>query len=164
MNDAAGLLAILREHGLKLGVAESCTGGMLGAALTDIPGSSDTFYGGVIAYHDDVKTKVLGLDPDKLAKHGAVSGWAVELMADAIRRQMGCDMAIAISGVAGPGGGSAKKPVGTVWIGIEGPEHLMDVARHDFEGSRDDIRQQAVQAALRRAVEMVQEAELEGVA
>ncbi len=161
---AASLLAVLREHGLRLAVAESCTGGLLGAQITDVPGSSDVFIGGIIAYEDDIKIKVLGLDRATLQRHGSVSGWTVEKMADALRQQWGCDMAIAISGVAGPGGGSTKKPVGTVWIGIEGPEHLMSVVRHDFQGDRDAIRKQAVEAALARAVEMVQEAELEGVA
>lgn len=158
------LASVLRKRGLKLGVAESCTGGMLGAAITAVPGASDVFLGGYIAYDDAVKTGVLGLDAKKLEKHGAVSAWAAGSMADAVRKKMGADMAIAITGVAGPDGGTVRKPVGTVWIGIEGPEHLIDAQRHRFKGDRDDVRRQAVEAALRRAAEMVAEAVTEGVA
>lgn len=161
---AESLLAMLRADGLRLGVAESCTGGLLSATLTDVPGASDVFEGGIIAYSDHVKTRALGLDEKKLAKHGAVSAWAVEAMASAVRELLGVAMAIAISGVAGPGGGSVRKPVGTVWYAIAGPEHLMDVRKLKCKGDRDAVRAAAVEAALQKAVEMVQEAEQEGVA
>lgn len=161
---AEALVAMLRERKLRLGVAESCTGGLLGAAITDIPGASEAFCGGVIAYEDAIKTSTLGLDAKRLEKHGAVSAWAVEAMAHAVRDLLGCEVGIAISGVAGPGGGTMRKPVGTVWIGISGPEQLFDAHRLKLKGDRAAVRQQAVEAALKRAAEMVSEATLEGVA
>lgn len=156
--------SLLRRRGLRLGVAESCTGGLLAATVTDVPGASDVFAGGFVAYSDEAKQRLLGLDAKKLRRHGAVSAWTTEAMAHGARERLACDMAIAVSGVAGPDGGSVRKPVGTVWIAIVGPEHLMDVRRLKFKGDRDDIRRQSVEAALQRAVDMIQEAAIGGVA
>lgn len=161
---AGRLLEILGERGLTLGVAESCTGGLLGAAITAVPGASNAFAGGFITYTDRLKSDLLGVDAGEIEGHGAVSASVVEAMAHGVRDRMRVDMAIAVSGVAGPGGGTEKKPVGTVWIAIMGPEHLLDVKRYRFDGDREAVRRQSVEAALQRAVDMVEEAELEGVA
>ncbi len=161
---AESLHALLRERNIRIGVAESCTGGLISGALTDVPGSSETFIGGIVAYDDDVKRDVLGLDGDKLAKRGSVSAWCVEAMAHAVRDKFGADMGIAVSGICGPGGGTIRKPIGTVWMAVCGPEHLFDVRRLKLKGDRPEIRQATVEAAIQRAVEMIQEATAEGVA
>jgi nicotinamide-nucleotide amidase len=118
---ASVVLAALRQHGQTLAVAESCTGGGLGAALAAVPGASDVFLGGVIAYANSVKQQLLGVPAGTLAAHGAVSDPVALAMAEGACRVTGADWAIAVTGVAGPGGGSADKPVGLVHIAIVGP-------------------------------------------
>jgi len=118
---AAVVLERLRERGQTLAVAESCTGGGLGAALAAVPGASDVFLGGVIAYANSVKQGLLGVPADLLEAHGAVSDPVACAMADGARRCTGSDWALAITGVAGPGGGSAEKPVGLVHLAVAGP-------------------------------------------
>ena len=118
---AAVVLAALRQRGQTLAVAESCTGGGLGGALAAVPGASDVFLGGVIAYANSVKQQLLGVPAGALAAHGAVSDPVALAMAEGARRATGADWAIAVTGVAGPGGGSADKPVGLVHIAIAGP-------------------------------------------
>ena len=118
---AAVVLAALRQRGQTLAVAESCTGGGIGAALAAVPGASEVFLGGVIAYANSVKQQLLGVPAGTLAAHGAVSDPVALAMAEGARRTTGADWAIAVTGVAGPGGGSADKPVGLVHIAIAGP-------------------------------------------
>lgn len=136
-----------RERALRIAVAESCTGGMLGTRLTTVPGSSDVFVGGVIAYDDDVKVRLLGVDPATLREHGAVSEETVREMATGIRRCLGAQIGIAITGVAGPSGGSAEKPVGLVWLAADVNERVR-ASHRIYPGSREEIRQRATQAAL----------------
>ncbi|MEY2645938.1 MAG: hypothetical protein RLZZ611_2587 [Cyanobacteriota bacterium] len=119
---AAVVLRLLRERGQTLAVAESCTGGGLGAAVAAVPGASDLFLGGVIAYANAVKQTLLGVPAALLAAHGAVSDPVAVAMAEGARRCTGADWALAITGVAGPGGGSAEKPVGLVHIAVAGPD------------------------------------------
>lgn len=136
-----------RERSLRLAVAESCTGGMLGARLTAIPRASDVFAGGVIAYDDAVKVNQLGVDPATLREHGAVSEQTAREMARGIRRILEAQIALAITGIAGPSGGSPEKPVGLVWIAAE----IGDRARTShrvYPGNREEIRQRASQGAL----------------
>jgi nicotinamide-nucleotide amidase len=145
---ASAVLAELRRRGWTLAVAESCTGGLLGAALTEVPGASDVFLGGVIAYSNLEKTRALGVDPALLASHGAVSGEVALAMAAGVRARTGADVSVAVTGIAGPGGAVPGKPVGTVWIAAIGPGGL-DVGRHDFGSrSRDEVRRGSVLAAL----------------
>ncbi len=158
------LLDHLRSRDLRLAVAESCTGGLLGAAITSVPGASAAFLGGVLAYDNAVKTNLLGVDAGKLARRGAVSAAIVEAMAHGLRDRLGADVNIAVSGIAGPGGGTKEKPVGTVWVAVLGPGHLMDAHKFHFDGDRDDIRHDATQKALELALEAVREAEKEQVA
>ncbi len=136
-----------RGVGRRIAVAESCTGGMLGQRLTSIAGSSDVFAGGVIAYDDEVKIELLGVDREAIQRHGAVSEEIVTAMASAARRRFGVDVGIGITGVAGPGGGSAEKPVGTVWIALATPDEMVAKQLRLF-GDRDEIRRRAAQAAL----------------
>ncbi len=129
-------------------MAESCTGGLLGGAITSVPGASDVFPGGVIAYSDAVKEALLGVSPALLSQHGAVSAAAVEAMAHGVRDRLGVEVGVAISGIAGPTGGTSSKTIGTVWIAVIGPEHLITVHRYLFEGGRGEVRRLAVDAAL----------------
>lgn len=116
------VLAMLRERGATLATAESCTGGLVADLLTDVPGSSDVFLGAVCAYHNDTKVRLLGVYSETLGQHGPVSEPVVIEMARGARERVGADWAVAVSGVAGPGGGTPDKPVGTVWLAVAGPE------------------------------------------
>ena len=144
---AALVLEAARSHGFRLAVAESCTGGLLGARLTEIAGSSDVFVGGMIAYDNAVKLELLGVAPEILEQHGAVSEPAARAMAEAAASRFGVPAAVSVTGIAGPGGGSAAKPVGTVWVGcvVEG---ATEARRFLFPGTRHEIRARAAQAAL----------------
>jgi nicotinamide-nucleotide amidase len=146
---AAIVLAALRSRGWKLAVVESCTGGLLGARITAIPGSSDVFVGGAICYADAVKTAQVGVDPDLIARHGAVSVEVAEAMASGGAVRFGTEVGVGVTGIAGPGGGSGDKPVGTVCFGwVAG--NLRESARVVFPGSRQEIRDRATQLALHR--------------
>ena len=160
---AATVLDACRVAHMRIAVAESCTGGMLGEHITDVPGSSDVFHGGLISYDNRVKRQLLGVLESDLAEHGAVSEPVALQMAKGIRVRLGTEIAVAITGVAGPNGGTPEKPVGTVWIAIdvsegrppvEPPEGyppvtpLAKARLFHFAGNRDEIRYRAAQAAL----------------
>ena len=144
---AALVLDEARSQGLRLAVAESCTGGLLGARITDVPGSSDVFVGGVIAYDNALKVDLLGVPETLLAEHGAVSEPVVRAMAEGAARRFGVAAAISVTGVAGPGGGTPEKPVGTVWIGCL-YNGTAETRCSVFPGSRQEVRARAAQAAL----------------
>lgn len=130
-----------------MSVAESCTGGLIGKLLTDEPGSSAYFQGGVIAYSNDVKHRVLGVPDSLLETHGAVSEPVAHAMAAGVRRLMGADVGLSVTGIAGPGGATSSKPVGTVCIAAAHPGGA--VARtHLFEGTRGEIRGASAQVVL----------------
>jgi PncC family amidohydrolase len=154
MTAAETLGTILRKKRLTLATAESCTGGMIGAAITDIAGSSDYFLGGVIAYDNRIKTGVLGVPAMILKRHGAVSGETVIAMAKGAQRLMKTDCAIAVSGVAGPGGGTKEKPVGLVFIGIAVNKKAV-VFKCQFTGSRNEIRVKTVEESIRRLIKLL---------
>jgi nicotinamide-nucleotide amidase len=141
------VLAAARGGGVRLATAESCTGGLVGARLTEIPGSSDVYLGGVVAYANELKTGVLGVDPALVAEHGAVSEPVALAMVRGAIERLGADVAVSVTGIAGPGGGTAAKPVGTIWYGVA---HAGAAAAHRalLPGSRHDIRARAAQAAL----------------
>lgn len=144
---AQALLDLCRRKRLTIAAAESCTGGLVGARITAVPGASDTFVGGLVAYGDDVKTALLDVPPTILETHGAVSEETVRAMAAGARRRFGVTSAIAVTGIAGPTGGSPEKPVGTVWLAASaGP--AARAAKRVFPGSREEIRQRSAQAAL----------------
>lgn len=144
---AALVLRQLESAGARLAVAESCTGGLLGARLTAIPGSSRVFVGGVVAYDDEVKLGLLGVSADALAAHGAVSEEVARQMAAGVARALGAEAAVSVTGIAGPDGGSEVKPVGTVWVGAEW-HGVVRAFSHQIPGGRDAVRQRAAQAAL----------------
>ncbi len=144
---AAVLFDAARTTGHRLAVAESCTGGLLGGRITAVAGSSEVFVGGVIAYADAAKTELLGVPAGLMAAHGAVSAEVAEAMVRGVAARTGADLAISITGVAGPGGGTDAKPVGTVWFGVLCRGEV-ETVRVGFPGTRPEIRARAVQAAL----------------
>ena len=144
------VLDACRVHGLRLGTAESCTGGLVAARLTDVPGSSDVFAGSVIAYADEVKIGQLGVPEELLAEHGAVSAEVAAAMAEGIRSRLGVDVGIAVTGVAGPGGGTDDKPVGLVHFHVATPGGS-DAGEFSLPADRDTIRSRATVAALHLA-------------
>jgi len=150
------LLDVCRARKLKIAVAESCTGGLLGARLTSIPGSSDVFVGGVIAYADQVKVRELGVSQRSLDEHGAVSEQVVREMAAGARRKFAVDVALAITGVAGPGGGTPEKPVGLVWVCVAVDKQI-EARKIQSWGDRQEIRYRAAQAAMELARRLLDE-------
>ncbi len=139
---------LLVARGWRVATAESCTGGLIGSRLTDIPGSSAYFVGGIVAYAYDAKVRLLGVPWQVLEAHGAVSEPVVRLMAAGAKRALAAEVAIAVSGIAGPGGGSAEKPVGTTWIALSTPEGTWArrfVWPHDRIGNKKATAEQALQ-------------------
>lgn len=144
---ARDVVARLVKAGATLSVAESCTGGTIGTAITAVPGASEVFKGGVIAYANEAKASVLGVPQDLLDSVGAVSGDVVRAMADGAARLLHTDYAVSVSGIAGPAGGTPDKPVGLVFIGVHSPSATL-AFEHHFTGDRDAIRRQAAVVAL----------------
>ena len=140
-------VAELKERGLTCATAESCTGGSVGGAITAVPGSSAVFLGGVISYANEVKRDVLGVSQEILDAHGAVSPECAERMAAGARNLLKADLAVSLTGIAGPDGGSAEKPVGLVWFGLAAPDGVRTEKRV-FGGDRSAVRAQAVNHAL----------------
>jgi competence/damage-inducible protein CinA-like protein len=144
---AAVVLERARRAGVSIGAAESCTGGLVGGRLTDIPGSSDVFIGAVVCYSDRLKTELLDVAPSLIQAHGAVSEEVARAMAGGALRRLGVDLAVSVTGIAGPGGGTPEKPVGTVWFAV-GSAVRLEARRVVFLGSRREIRERAAQTAL----------------
>ena len=136
-----------REKGLKIACAESCTGGLVGASLTEIAGSSEVFNGSAVTYSNEAKHKILGVKNETLANFGAVSEECALEMASGARKIYDADFSVSITGIAGPDGGSELKPVGTVWFGLASNEKTFAVMKN-FSGNRGEVRAQAVRFAL----------------
>jgi nicotinamide-nucleotide amidase len=141
------VLELCRERGLTIGTAESCTGGLVAARLTSVPGSSAAFRGGVVAYSNDVKERELGVPADVLEAHGAVSAETAAAMTAGARERLGVDVAVSVTGVAGPDGGTAEKPVGLVFLHAGGPGGEQAL-RFELPGERELIRSRSTVAAL----------------
>lgn len=144
---AEGVVALARERKISLSCAESCTGGLVGAAITSVAGSSEVFQGGIISYSNDVKHRVLGVDQTILDTYGAVSEECACAMAEGAARVLKTQVAVSITGIAGPGGGVPGKPVGTVWFGIATP-HKVSAKLCTFNGPREVVRTNSVLQAL----------------
>lgn len=144
---AALVLARARERGVRLAVAESCTGGLVGARLTEIPGSSDVFEGGVVCYSYESKTALLDVPAEMIVEHGAVSEPVVRAMAVGALATLGGDLSVAVTGIAGPGGATPDKPVGTVWFATAMAGEVR-ASTNVFMGSRYEVRARAAQRAL----------------
>jgi nicotinamide-nucleotide amidase len=145
--------AAIAARGWRVATAESCTGGWIAKALTDVPGSSKWFEGGVVSYSNALKTALLGVPAALLNEHGAVSEAAVRAMVEGARTRLGVQVAVAVSGVAGPDGGTADKPVGTVWLAWAA-ERGTSAELHRFDGDRDAVRRASVARALERLIEL----------
>ncbi len=139
---------ILRENNYTITCAESCTGGLISSKITEISGSSDIFKGSIITYSNDTKEKELGVLKDTMIKNGAVSLEVVSQMLDGVLKKFDATYAIAVSGVAGPNGGTDTKPVGTVVIGIKNIFNFQEIQIHHFKGNRKEIQLQAMDMAL----------------
>ncbi len=155
MKPAEKLGELLTSQNLTLAIAESCTGGLLGSAVTDVPGSSAFFLGGIIAYSDTSKIEILGVPAQTIERNGAVSDRTAICMAKGILNNFACDIGIGITGIAGPSGGTEQKPVGTVFVAVANDER--ELARgFSFKGKRQDIRESAVNAALELTCEFLE--------
>jgi len=142
------VVRLLTERGLTLAVAESCTGGLVGHRITDVPGSSACFRGGVIAYHNDVKAALLNAPADVLAREGAVSEGVAVTMARAVRERLPADIGLAVTGIAGPAGGTPEKPVGLVYVALADAEGAV-AERHVWSGDRWQNKERSAEAALK---------------
>jgi len=145
---AAALLQACRARGLRVATAESCTGGLISACLTAIPGSSDIFECGVVSYSNESKSRLLGVPRDAISDHGAVSDIVASAMAEGALAQCDADIAISVTGIAGPDGGTKDKPVGLVFLALAETDQDAMVKRYVFAGTRTDIRRATVAAAL----------------
>ena len=150
----ADLAEILLKKGWLMATAESCTGGLIAATCTDLAGSSGWFERGFVSYSNDAKSELLGVDAALIAQHGAVSEAVARAMAEGALRHSRAQVALAVTGVAGPGGGTPAKPVGTVWFGWATPTGLTsEMCR--FDGDRASVRQATVRHSLKRLVELL---------
>jgi nicotinamide-nucleotide amidase len=146
---AGEVAAVLTEQKLTLAVAESCSGGALCQALTDIPGSSNWFDRGFITYSNQAKIEMLGVSSTLLEQYGAVSFEAARAMVEGVHGQSNAELAIAITGIAGPGGGTAEKPVGTVFFGIGQKGQAVKIDKRRFKGEREEVRARSVEFVLK---------------
>jgi nicotinamide-nucleotide amidase len=146
---------MLRAKGQTLATAESCTGGLIAGMITDVPGCSDYFMGSVVAYDNRVKQNVLGVEEATLIQYGAVSEPTAYQMAQGARKALGVDWAVSITGIAGPGGGTAEKPVGLVYIGVAGPNGTTVKEYRLWHGDRTQLRLRASKFALHDVLERI---------
>jgi len=146
---------LLRQRGWRLAAAESCTGGLVGHRLTNVPGSSDYYIGGIIAYANEAKMRLLGVRWDTLEKYGAVSRQTVLEMARGVRQSLSADIGLSVSGIAGPGGGTPEKPAGLTWIGLSAPDYE-NAWQHIWSGDRIFNKEHSAQAVLQHLVDFLQ--------
>ncbi|MFM8322438.1 MAG: CinA family protein [Chloroflexota bacterium] len=146
---------LLRRRGWRLAVAESCTGGLIGHRLTNVAGASTYYMGSITAYAYEAKVRLLGVQWSTLEQHGAVSRATVVEMAEGVRGALAADLGLSVSGIAGPGGGTPEKPVGTTWIGLSAPGH-QDAWEYRWQGDRLQVKQQSAEAVLQRAVDYLE--------
>jgi PncC family amidohydrolase len=146
---------LLRNKGLTIGLAESCTGGLIANRITNVPGASDYFDVGVVTYSNRAKEVLLSVPGQILVARGAVSSEVAALMAQGVRRVLGTDMGLSVTGIAGPGGGTPQKPVGTVFIGLSVKEEII-VRQYLFQGDREAVKRQTSEAALNLAIEYLE--------
>ncbi len=153
---AKRLYELLKQNKITIATAESCTGGMIGASLTSVPGMSKCYGYGVITYSNEAKIKLLGVSETTLKTYGAVSEFTACEMAEGALKLSDADIAISVTGIAGPGGGTKEKPVGLVYIGVAQRGKRTVAFKNNFSGTRDEIRQSTLARALEIAIEKVQ--------
>jgi PncC family amidohydrolase len=147
---------LLRQRGLRLAVAESCTGGLVGHLITNVPGSSTYYMGSVTAYAYEAKVRLLGVRWETLEKYGAVSKETVLEMAAGVRRALAADIGAAVSGIAGPGGGTPDKPVGLTWVGLSAAG-VDEAWRFIWDGDRMYVKEQSARAVLQRVADYLRD-------
>jgi nicotinamide-nucleotide amidase len=156
LKDLAEELGVcMKAKGIKLASAESCTGGWLAKIITDIPGSSEWFTGSVVCYSNESKTSLLGVQENTLSEFGAVSGETVIEMADGLFAHTDADVAVGVSGIAGPDGGTEDKPVGLVWLSWGKRDKSVYAKPYNFEGDREDVRKQSIAQALNNLLDLL---------
>ena len=155
-SDAAALVARLAERKLTVSTAESCTGGLIASSIVDVPGASAVFPGGAVTYAASVKTALLGVPEELIEKRGVVSAEVAAAMAEGAKKRFGTDLAVSVTGVAGPDGGTPDAPVGCVYIGIA-TESKTVAFREDIPGDRDEVRRGAAERAIRHCLELTNE-------
>ncbi len=155
-SDAAALVARLAERKLTVSTAESCTGGLIASSIVDVPGASAVFPGGAVTYAPSVKTALLGVPEELIEKRGVVSAEVAAAMAEGAKKRFGTDLAVSVTGVAGPDGGTPDAPVGCVYIGIA-TESKTVTFREDIPGDRDEVRRDAAERAIRHCLELTNE-------
>ena len=153
---AGRLIEACRRGGVRLATAESCTGGLIGATVTAVPGASAVYEGGIVSYQNRVKAALLGVAPGTLARVGAVSAACAREMALGARRALGADLAVAVTGIAGPGGATPGKPVGLVYVAVAWREGRVVATENLFAGDREAVRAQTVRRALDLALECLE--------
>jgi nicotinamide-nucleotide amidase len=151
------LAALCLEHGISIATAESCTGGLVAKLITDQAGSSSFFRGGVVSYANEAKTALLGVPPELLESHGAVSAQAARVMAAGVRARLDADMGVSVTGVSGPGGGSAAKPIGLTYVAVADVAGE-EVRRFVWSGDRDSNRHSSASAALQMLIDRLEAA------
>ncbi len=160
---AAHVGTFLRDRGLRVAVAESCTGGLVGQMLTSMPGSSNYLVADAVVYDNAAKTRMLGVSPELLRAHGAVSAESAQAMAEGILKVVDADVALAVTGIAGPGGGSDAKPVGTVWFALASAgDHPVQVQHHRLHGDRERVRTLSAYMLLAQLMDYVRDHDLRG--
>ena len=150
-SDAAALVALLKRKGLTVSTAESCTGGLVASSIVDVPGASAVFPGGAVTYAASVKTALLGVPADLIRERGVVSSDVAAAMAKGAQKRFGTDLAVSVTGVAGPDGGTPETPVGCVYIGVAIKERTVTF-REDIPGDREEVRRGAAERAIRRCL------------
>lgn len=156
MGNAEKLVKLLKEKGLTITTAESCTGGLISAAITSVSGSSAVFDGGLCSYANRIKSATLGVSEEVLETEGAVSHSCALQMAEGAMKLFDADVAVSVTGIAGPDGGTAEKPVGTVYICTLTATGKKEVKLCRFTGNRDAVRQQTVETALQTAISLIE--------
>ena len=154
---AEKLVTLAREKNITFGTAESCTGGLISAAITDISGASAVFWGGIVSYDNRVKEHLLGVEHETLVTLGAVSAKTAEQMAVGAVRALSVDFAVSVTGIAGPGGGTPEKPVGLVYIAVASTKGVITVKENHFKGEREEVRRQTVETALSMLISAIEE-------
>ena len=150
-SDAIALVALLKQKGLTVSTAESCTGGLIASTIVDVPGASAVFPGGAVTYASSVKTALLGVPEELIRERGVVSSDVAAAMAEGARKRFGTDLAVSVTGVAGPDGGTPEAPVGCVYIGVAVKDKTVTF-REDIQGDREEVRRGAAERAIRRCL------------
>ena len=150
-SDATALVALLKQKGLTVSTAESCTGGLIASTIVDVPGASAVFPGGAVTYASSVKTALLGVPEELIRERGVVSSDVAAAMAEGARKRFGTDLAVSVTGVAGPDGGTPETPVGCIYIGVAVKDETVTF-REDIPGDREEVRRGAAERAIRRCL------------